>query len=444
MVNPITNTQNTPFKPMQSTGSNYAIVKPITTEQKKQVQEHKEKKGHKLGIAVATSVILTGGTILALMRGPKKLRSFSSKVFKSVEEKSAELKANNKTLNGAQKLYLKGLNNLKDSTNYANTLLNLAAFKDLIFKKYLSNKIPILKPICTKISDIFEKISIHSVIKAHSKTFAQFGRLYTKIDELTAELPKGKINKELAIKIQEKMTILKSGYDGNFGIGAVNARLRKMNSSLEGLDDKVWDATLHNPKKFIMNKDSFKKFVPEDLVAPQKQAAMNDLKTKSESIKNAMQDLKEIYKGVLDEKAYKKLEKTIDKTAKSLDKSIDKESNKLFDKLRDIKLGSAPTDFLGVVGAFGAAGWGLIKSDNNDERISASLQYGIPAIGAVSVSLLCATSLISAGPALAFGAVSGVAISKLGEFIDKQRKQYEQNAANKNAQNQIKTSQASV
>ena len=68
--------------------------------------------------------------------------------------------------------------------------------------------------------------------------------------------------------------------------------------------------------------------------------------------------------------------------------------------------------------------------------ISASLKYGIPAVGAIATSLYCSAKLISGGKALLFGLLSGWVINKIGVFADEVRKQYAVNVSfqNKKAQ----------
>ena len=109
---------------------------------------------------------------------------------------------------------------------------------------------------------------------------------------------------------------------------------------------------------------------------------------------------------------------------KSLDNSIKTETTNYVDKARDLKLGSAPTDIISILGTVGTVGWFLGKSKDKDDRISSSLKYGIPAIGAIATSLLCTAKLVAGGKSIAIGLVSGWAMSKLGTIIDNTRKKY--------------------
>lgn len=146
-------------------------------------------------------------------------------------------------------------------------------------------------------------------------------------------------------------------------------------------------------------------------------------KNKQGEIQNIMNE----YRRILPPKDYARLEKSVNRTLNSLDRSIDLETDKLFDKVRDLKIGSAPHDTMAVLASLGVVGWGLSKAENNDEKISVALKYGIPAIGAISTSLLFTVGLVPAGPSLVYGLIAGAAINKLGEVLDEARKKYNEN-----------------
>ena len=110
------------------------------------------------------------------------------------------------------------------------------------------------------------------------------------------------------------------------------------------------------------------------------------------------------------------------KAVKSLDKSIDTESVQYFDKVRDLVVGSAPTDVLSILGTGGVIAAGLHKAKDKDEKVSISLKYGIPAIGAVATSVYCTASLLSGSKSLIFGLLSGWAFNKIGVVVDDWRK----------------------
>lgn len=140
--------------------------------------------------------------------------------------------------------------------------------------------------------------------------------------------------------------------------------------------------------------------------------------------KGELQEILTLYKQILPREDYIKLRTKVQSAIKSLDKSIDVETVQYFDKVRDLKLGSAPTDVLSIIGGVGTVSWFLGKSKDKDEKISASLKYGIPAIGAIATSLYSTAKLVSGGKSLALGLVSGWVMSKIGDYVDKTRKKY--------------------
>lgn len=170
-----------------------------------------------------------------------------------------------------------------------------------------------------------------------------------------------------------------------------------------------------------------------------------DIKTKqmaSENIKQLVQiyqtnqrgeiqDIIGIYKrnlsrndNKLTEKDYESLKKQSAKAINSFNNSTTIETDKLFDKIRDLKIGSAPKDTLGVLASVGIVGLQLQHADNKDERVSVTIKYGIPTVGAVLIALYCTVGLISAGPSLLIGVASGLALNRVGEVADDLRKKY--------------------
>lgn len=158
----------------------------------------------------------------------------------------------------------------------------------------------------------------------------------------------------------------------------------------------------------------------------------------SKSSKGEFQEILTIYKGLLPKEQYVKLRAKTNSAIKSFDKAINAENDLFFDKLRDLKLGSGPTDVLSVLGAMAGVGLGLTKADNKDERVSAALKYGIPVVGAVATSLMLAVSLVSGFKSMVLGTISGFLISDLGVRLDKYRKQYNKKQEDKKHAEAIK------
>lgn len=138
-----------------------------------------------------------------------------------------------------------------------------------------------------------------------------------------------------------------------------------------------------------------------------------------------VEDILQIYKAILPKDDYLKVKKLYRNVVKSLDKSIRLETEEFVCKLRDLVLGSAPTDVLTMLGAVGLLGYQVGKSENNDERLSITLKYGIPALlGQVGVTLYCNAKLFAGTKSLIIGTLSGLLLNRIGEFTDNKVKEF--------------------
>lgn len=157
----------------------------------------------------------------------------------------------------------------------------------------------------------------------------------------------------------------------------------------------------------------------------------NFVLTKIDDLKSAIENFEEgkvekilhIYKKLLPPERYDILENIYQDGVKSLDKSIKIESEDFMSKLRDLTLGSAPTDILTILGSFGVLGYHLGKSKDNDQRQSIALKYGFPALAGIGVSLYCNAKLYAGSKSLLVGAISTWVLNRIGEWGDKELKQ---------------------
>jgi len=137
-----------------------------------------------------------------------------------------------------------------------------------------------------------------------------------------------------------------------------------------------------------------------------------------------VEDILDIYRKILSPEEFEIIEKSYKTTIKSLDKSINIETEDFVNKVRDLTLGSAPTDIVTIIGSLATLGYYLGKSDNNDERTSVSLKYGIPALATIGTSLYCNAKLYAGSKSLIIGTISGLIVNKIGTYADKKLKQY--------------------
>ena len=148
---------------------------------------------------------------------------------------------------------------------------------------------------------------------------------------------------------------------------------------------------------------------------------LEDLAT--ENATGEIQDMMSIYYKIAPYEFVKSgAELSIKEAVNSFDKSVNLEVTEFFDKVRDLKLGSAPTDILTILLSCGMITYGLSYAKDKDQRISVMLKSGIPITGAIATSLISATKLVSGGKSLALGFISGIILNKLGIIADDTRK----------------------
>ena len=171
-----------------------------------------------------------------------------------------------------------------------------------------------------------------------------------------------------------------------------------LQKKLEQLDEEFKKSTKYNPKITKEVSNSIKLIL----------SRLNN------SNRGEINEILDIYRQSLTDDEFAKILKSGYNAADSLEKSVDLETNKLFDKIRDLKIGSAPKDVLLLLIPIGAVAYELTKADSNEEKVSVGVKYGIPVIGAVSVTMYCTAALMSAGPSLIVGFLSGLALNQLG------------------------------
>ena len=139
------------------------------------------------------------------------------------------------------------------------------------------------------------------------------------------------------------------------------------------------------------------------------------LKTLIETGKNGkVEDILEIYKALLPETEFNQIKKSYDKTLKTLDKSIKLETEEFVNKLRDLTMGSAPTDILTNLVGIGTLAYYLGKSDDKEQRMGIALKYGFPALTLIGMGLYGNAKLFAGSKALAFGIISSAVVNRIG------------------------------
>ena len=505
----------------------------------------KKKLWLKIGLGVALVAVTSVGVFKAM---PKSIVKKFDK-FKQHLEKKLEKEATNSKTAIFYRTILKASNSIGEKCQGVN---NVISFKDIWFKRRISDKVPILQKACNKISKWFDdigKFTVRSSYKSSQKSFAKLDDVLFNFEhQLSVKRPNEVVTINGVSKTVAEWTKQLSGmrakvasqYAESFSVGKVNERFVQMNKIMEPLDEYVWNASFGDKKNFV-KKDTYFTFIADKFLAVDKAKyvrGINDLrsqisynlsdrikamrsflgmnkklinpkdtvseglyralskqltelgnwdkssaqysKLQKEILENAeafkrsvafgrdkfkyddntlkavdehtkylkeilfsekkgtLDEMLDIYKKLLDEDDYKKLSGVVSDSVHSLDKGINNEAVEYFDKLRDLKLGSAPTDILTILFGFGTLGVGLARADDRDTQTSIALKYGIPAIGGMLTSLVMTSMLISGTKSLFWGmGVSTYVMNKLGTFADKKRKEYKEQQRQLLAQQQL-------
>ncbi len=156
----------------------------------------------------------------------------------------------------------------------------------------------------------------------------------------------------------------------------------------------------------------------------------------SQTSKGALEEIMTILKGlnsatlqnstqkIISDDNYKELKKLSSKISKGLEKATDLESGEYFLKQAELKVGSAPTDVLSVLFPIGASAFAINRGENKDEKVSAVLTTCIPLVGTFATFVYGTIKMFSGAKNLIFSLSTGLVIGKLGSYLDKLYKKY--------------------
>ena len=153
-----------------------------------------------------------------------------------------------------------------------------------------------------------------------------------------------------------------------------------------------------------------------------------------------VENILNIYKSLLSEEDYLKISKSYAKSIKSMDKSINLETEEFVNKLRDLKMGSAPTDILTILTGVSTLGYYLAKSDDNKERMGITLKYGIPALTLIATCLYGNAKLFAGSKSMALGIISSWIVNRIGSSVNDILMKYFKNKENINKTSQLSNS----
>ncbi len=512
----------------------------FTAEKTPEDKIDKKKLWMRIGFGVLLACLTSVGIVKSMPKSViKKFDKFKQYLEKKIEKETTDSKA--------AVFYRTMLKTSLSIGEKCQGINNVIPFKDIWFKRKVSDKISPLKKACNTVTKWFDNISKFTVHQSYKST----GKKFNSLDELLQNFEREILVKDKGVRISiggetktaaewvkilaAKRALVGSQFSGNFSRGKVDERFGEMQKLMSGLEDKVWAASFGDKSNFA-KKDTYFTFVADKFLAVDKakfgqgihnirsqisyniydqvkasremlamsKKVLNPKDSLSEKIfrdlnkqfsallacdkhspqyaklqeeilenlgafkksvvsgseqykyddkiidavgehtrfireilmsdkKGQLDEMLEIYEKLLDENDFVKLKKEVRGTVKSLDNSINNEAVEYFDKLRDLELGSAPTDILSMILGFGSLGIGLAQADDKDTQASIALKYGIPAIGGMLTSMVMTSMLVSGGKSLALGFLSTILLNKAGVMTDEFRKKRAANNANANA-----------
>ena len=447
----------------QNTIQNPDIVEIINKEEKKlsipkiQIltpeEARKTNNAKLIGLSIAGAVVLTAaGIFFVLKGGPKGISKGFKKLQNHLEYKVQQSKLNNMSDTPLNRFYVYMIGKLDKFQHRSEAINNYTSLKDSAFKKimYLSKPSRYLHQVTTR---LFEKIGRQAVVNAYKESEKSFnlardmaaGTSMKAFSRKAGEIVE--INGVKKTRIQWLEHLLKmdddlaKSYEKYFGAEPRSSRYLRIKKSAKELEEHFKDL------KTFWSADLVKSFMAEDAIGAEKTAIQKLVRGHRKDISYSLKDfhtdtdkmiiqmthsishndiakinmLRNIRQSI-----YKTVEKFYREGVKNLDKSIKIETDDFISKVRDLALGSAPTDVLTILGGLGTLGYYLGKSKDSDERVSISLKYGFPAIAGLGVSLYGNAKLYAGTKAMALGIGSSIIIGKIGNFLDKKLKEYQQ------------------
>lgn len=419
-------------KYMVKTDANKAVKNPIdnvnygrdtvvlSDKQNNSADNNNDKNSKKRFIIAGASLALAGFITLfgVLLRGhTQRLNKKTKNIFQNWFEKNNLDKALNFT-KAKDKIKLSAED--KKVIQMSNFMNNTANIKDCYLMPFLK-KFPILRGFANKTSKLYTDTGIKMTQGAYKHASSVYNNLDTKILNALNEAEADEIKK----LIDKRNALINSSFGQESLLPRVKGIQKAMSEVGEnGIAVEVRDTFTDLIKRFVTSKGKdragFFNFVAEDMVKNQKAAYVENLAKMRDDILKADETIFETLKGKVDEKTFEILSASRQNAQKSLNNALRTEGNDLFDKIRDIEIGSAPNDILGMLGTTGMLGVYLAQAKDKDQRVEAALTTGLP-LGLGMLATTFATMKMYTGmKAIAFGAVATFISNNIGKIINKE------------------------
>ena len=409
-------------------------ISPKTQEQtpsQEQPQE-KNKKSKKALIASLSLGVAGAATLLGVLTNT---RGWNKKVAKILKE---NFKDGDEIFNLTKlKETIQASAKDKKVIKLSNFMNNMANFKDCYILPILE-KIPGLKQFAKKTSDIYKQTGVKMTQGAYKHADNAYMAFDAKIKKVLDTLDDNEIREQIEKLIQKRNEIIKKRFTPNsvqkFVDGVESGRITDIEKIMDNVGDgkgicRTVRSNFNNLiRRAVKSKgkdvDGFGNFIAEDLIKAQKEKFIFPLKDAKIKINELDKQILELLESSCGEeyllKHSKNMAKSRSDAARALNNAIRTEANDLFDKMRDVKIGSAPTDILSMAGTAGLMGVYLAQAEDKDQRVEVALTTGVP-LGLGMIATTFATMKMYAGiKSLAFGAITTFIANTIGKVINKQ------------------------
>lgn len=159
------------------------------------------------------------------------------------------------------------------------------------------------------------------------------------------------------------------------------------------------------------------------------------IKTAAENIKNILnpdfskkgkaQEIVTIVKNKFGKNSpeYQTITANLEKIDKNIKNAINTEMD-AYEKMAELRVGSAPTDILGILAPVAIATWLVTSAKTKDERVSKTLTQGIPIIGGIATTYYGTTRMFTGPKNIALGIGTAYILNIIGTQLDNWYKSY--------------------
>ncbi len=159
------------------------------------------------------------------------------------------------------------------------------------------------------------------------------------------------------------------------------------------------------------------------------------IKTAAENIKNILnpdfskkgkaQEIVTIVKNKFGKNSpeYQTITTNLEKMDKNIKNAINTEMD-AYEKMAELRVGSAPTDILGILAPVAIATWLVTSAKTKDERVSKTLTQGIPIIGGIATTYYGTTRMFTGPKNIALGIGTAYILNIIGTQLDNWYKSY--------------------